>query len=196
MDDDGGLGIRNWGYYEQSLKVNLGLQLMSSVAKRDQKLMLSARDSAMMVNGGFVHRECRMPEPFMPMDFVRDTWIAQRDKYLNSFPMNQKNYLVLAEGFGGYAMQMQKLPDISQDERALQIEESNSKREGPLKKWANGCACKPSKAKKSKQIPKDESNSFSDQVGLRSDQAMHISYRSKSGDLYSVPDRIEFGSGH
>ncbi|XP_058099890.1 uncharacterized protein LOC131244273 [Magnolia sinica] len=133
---------------------------MSNVVERDQKPLLFVRDSAMMVNGGFFHRECGMPEPSMPMDFVRDTWITRRDKYLNSFPMNQNNYPVLVEGSGGHAMQMLTLPDTSQDERALQIEESDSKREGPLKKRANGSACKPSKAKKSKRISKDESNSF------------------------------------
>ncbi|CAN6180163.1 unnamed protein product [Urochloa humidicola] len=35
MDDDGGLGIRNWGFYD-TMKGNLGLQLMSSVPPADQ----------------------------------------------------------------------------------------------------------------------------------------------------------------
>jgi hypothetical protein len=40
MDDDGSLGIRNWSFYE-TVKGNLGLQLMSSVtADRDTKPLL------------------------------------------------------------------------------------------------------------------------------------------------------------
>ncbi|XP_062210496.1 protein Barley B recombinant-like [Phragmites australis] len=40
MDDDGSLGIRNWGFYE-TVKGSLGLQLMSSVASdRDTKPLL------------------------------------------------------------------------------------------------------------------------------------------------------------
>ncbi|PUZ42006.1 hypothetical protein GQ55_9G548700 [Panicum hallii var. hallii] len=40
MDDDGSLGIRNWGFYE-TVKGNLGLQLMSSVPPdRDTKPLL------------------------------------------------------------------------------------------------------------------------------------------------------------
>ena len=41
MDNDGGLGIRNWGFYD--MKGSLGLQLMSSVpADRDTKSLLPA----------------------------------------------------------------------------------------------------------------------------------------------------------
>ncbi|KAL5995493.1 Protein BASIC PENTACYSTEINE2-like [Asimina triloba] len=153
MDDDCGLGIRNWGYYEQTLKGNLGLQLMPSVPERDQKPTLAARDSPMIVNGGYFHRECGIPEPSMPMDFVRDSWIAQR------FSIHQNSYSVLAEASTAHTMQMPTLPEMPKEERAVQIEEPEGAREGPLKKRANGRACRPPKPKKSKRIPKDESNS-------------------------------------
>ncbi|XP_042435406.1 protein Barley B recombinant-like [Zingiber officinale] len=66
MDDEDGLGIRNWGYYEPSLKGNLGLRLMPSVVERDVK--------PLMGNSGFIRRHCATPEPSLQMDFVRDGW--------------------------------------------------------------------------------------------------------------------------
>ncbi|KQJ96172.1 barley B recombinant-like protein A [Brachypodium distachyon] len=43
MDDDGSLGMRNWGFFEPPTRNNLGLQLMSSMpADRDTKQLLSS----------------------------------------------------------------------------------------------------------------------------------------------------------
>lgn len=159
MEDDGGLGIRNWGYYEQPLKGNLGLQLMSSVVQRDTKPLLSGRDS-LMVNGGFIHRDCAIPGTQVSMDFGRDGWISQREKFYHAFPGHQ-NFTALSEGMGTQPLQNLPLPDSSKVERMLQTEDASSKKDGPLKKRSTGCSNKPPKAKKSKKnsaAAKNESN--------------------------------------
>ncbi|XP_077230481.1 protein BASIC PENTACYSTEINE2-like [Tasmannia lanceolata] len=165
MDDDGGLGIRNWGYYEQSLKGNLGLQLMSSVAERNAKPFLPGRDSPIMVNGngGFMHRNCVVPEPHMSMDFVRDSWMNQRDnKPVHVLPMNQ-NFIVPSEAQGAHPLQILPQPESPKDERVGLVEEVDSKKNGPLKKRSNGRAYKAPKTKQTKKNSNSVSTSSKDE---------------------------------
>ncbi|KAJ4973997.1 hypothetical protein NE237_007171 [Protea cynaroides] len=162
MDDDGGLNIRNWDFY--GLKGHLGLQLVSSVAERDTKSLLSGRESAVMVsaNGTFHHRDCGVPEAPVPMDFVRDGWMNQRDKFLHVLPGNP-NFAVLSEASGVHPLQMLQQPDASKDDRLVRMEEAGVKKEGPLKKRQGGRASntpkspKPKKSKRAPGVPKDES---------------------------------------
>lgn len=112
MDDDGSLGIRNWGFYE-TMKGNLGLQLMSSVTgdHRDTKPLLP--------NGTFLQHHghhnvqhhpqhshhprgyggCEpsggMPteQPAIHMDFVRnEAWVhpSQQHQHQHQHPREQK----------------------------------------------------------------------------------------------------------
>ncbi|KAE8730066.1 rd22-b protein precursor [Hibiscus syriacus] len=80
MDDDA-LNMRNWGYYEPSFKGHLGLQLMTSMAERDTKPFIPGRDPNLMVtpNAAFHPRDCIVSEAPIPMHYVRDTWISQRE---------------------------------------------------------------------------------------------------------------------
>ncbi|KAF8389658.1 hypothetical protein HHK36_024177 [Tetracentron sinense] len=212
MDDDGGLNIRNWGYYEPSLKGHLGLQLMSNMAERDTKSLLSRRDSAVMVsangaflherdtkpllsrrdsavmvsangaflherdtkpllsrrdsaimvsaNGVFHHRDCGVAESSSPMEYMRESWINPRDKFLHVLPGNP-NFSVLSEASGAHPLQILQPPDSSKDERVAQMEEVGGKKDGDiLKKRPGGRAQKSPKAKKTKRapaVPKDES---------------------------------------
>lgn len=163
MDDDSGLNIRNWGYYEPSIKGHLGLQLMSSVAERDTKSLLSGRDSAIMVsaNGAFHHRDCGVSESTVPMEYVRESWINHRENFLHVLPGNS-NFTVISEPSRAHPVQILQQPDSLKDERVVQMEEAGGKRDGPLKKRQGGHAPKSPKAKKSKRVPgvpKDESNS-------------------------------------
>ncbi|CBI26774.3 unnamed protein product, partial [Vitis vinifera] len=141
MDDDGGLNMRNWGYYEPAFKGHLNLQLMSSVAERDTKPFLPGRDSPLMVsaNGAFHPRDCMVSEAPVHMDYVRDSWINQRDKFLNILPGN------------------------SNFQRVGRMEDSDLKKEGgPLKKRTGGGAPKTPKIRKTKKgpsVPKDGTNS-------------------------------------
>ncbi|KAK1263965.1 Protein Barley B recombinant [Acorus gramineus] len=107
MDDDGGLGIRNWNYYDnhQPLKGNLGLRLMSTVAT-DHESKPSVMVSAASSNGAFLHQphythhfhhshqqnhnnhhphqqnhnHHHPRQPSVPMDFVRESWMNHRDQ--------------------------------------------------------------------------------------------------------------------
>lgn len=101
MDDDGGLGTRNWGYYDAQpqIKGNLGLQLMSSVTSdRDTKPFLPNTTS-------FSSFLSRLQEPSQqpPMSFMRtDAWAqnhhshASREnapnKMLRSMPVANNHY--------------------------------------------------------------------------------------------------------
>lgn len=80
MDDDGGLGIRNWGYYDPhpQIKGNLGLQLMSSVTSdRDTKTFLPSNSFSSFLN--------RLQEPsHAPMSFLRtDAWAQNHNSHAN-----------------------------------------------------------------------------------------------------------------
>ncbi|XP_074565590.1 protein Barley B recombinant-like [Curcuma longa] len=66
MEEDGGLGISNWGYYEASSKGNLGLRLMPSMVERDVKPLLTT--------GGFLHRHRAAPEPPVQLNSMREGW--------------------------------------------------------------------------------------------------------------------------
>ncbi|KAK9091407.1 hypothetical protein Sjap_024584 [Stephania japonica] len=164
MDDDNGLGIRNWGYYEPTVKGNLGLQLMSTMVDRDTKSFLAGRDSSaavmMNANGGYHHhRECGVLESSLPMEYVRDGWFSQRDRLLHVLPGNA-NFPVLSESSGSHGLQMLPQRSSPKEERVVRMDEVGSKREGPLKKRAGGRAPKSPKAKKPKRVvPKDETNS-------------------------------------
>ncbi|KAF8398870.1 hypothetical protein HHK36_014734 [Tetracentron sinense] len=164
MDEDGGLNIRNWGYYEPSLKGHLGLQLMSNVAERDTKSLFSGRDSAVMVNanGAFHQRDCGVSGSSVHMEYMSNSWMNQREKFLHMLPGNP-NFAVLSEASGAHAMQILQPSDSSKDERVARMEGEGSKNDGgPLKKRPGGRAQKSPKTKKTKRVPgvpKDESKS-------------------------------------
>ncbi|XP_059649754.1 protein BASIC PENTACYSTEINE2-like [Cornus florida] len=167
MDDDG-LNMRNWGYYEPSFKGHLGLQLMSSVADRGTKPFLSGRDHAVMLgaNGPFHSRDCGVSEAPVHMDYVRDSWINQRDKFLNMLPANP-NYAVLPEPSVTHPMQILQPPESSKDVRAdvrvgVEIPSVRKEGGGPLKKRTSSSipkSPKPKKSKKGPSVPKENGNS-------------------------------------
>lgn len=170
MDDDG-LNMRNWGYYEPSLKGHLGLQLMSSMADRDTKPFLSGRESSVMAagNGTFHPREYMVPGLPDTMDYVKDNWISHRDKIFHMFPGTTPYNSVLAETSGTHQMQMmQQPPDTSKDSRVPVEDHPPVKKEtaaaGPAKKRtasATTKAPKPKKSKKSTAVPKENGNGSS-----------------------------------
>ncbi|XP_010939970.1 protein Barley B recombinant [Elaeis guineensis] len=156
MDDDG-LGIRNWGYYDQPLKGNLGLQLMSSVPERDTKPLLS--------NGGFLHRDCGIPEPSVPVDFVRDGWIHHNrdNKILHMLPMNhhQPNYGMLPDPPSTHTLQMLQPPEPPRDDKVLMMEDPGGRNETSLKKRSQGRPHKSPKPKKPKKVAEATNGSVS-----------------------------------
>ncbi|XP_072974356.1 protein Barley B recombinant-like [Typha angustifolia] len=148
MDDDGGLGMRNWAYYEQPLKGNghLGLQLMSSVAaERETKPLLS--------NGGYHRRECTVPSPSVPMEFVRNGWMNHREnKMVHMLPINS-TYGVLTDAHGAHAFPMMQPPQLPKEEEEIPLVEEPEVRKGaPAKKRSQARAEKTPKQKKPKKV--------------------------------------------
>ncbi|KAK4484108.1 hypothetical protein RD792_011328 [Penstemon davidsonii] len=156
MDED---SLRNWGYYEPPLRGHLGLQLMSSVAERDTKPFLSNRDNPIMVstNGAFHPRDCVVTEPPVThMDYVRDSWINHREKFLQMFPGNPYSP-VLAEPSGSHhSMQMLHQPDTPKEAKSSIEEPSVKKETGQGKKRGAAPAPKTPKGKKPRKGPVKE----------------------------------------
>lgn len=160
MDDDV-LNMPNWGYYEPFKGGHLGLQLMPGMTTdRDTKSFFPGRDPAMLVgaNGTFHPRDCVVSEMPMPMNYVRDSWISQRDRFFNMQPTNP-NYAVLPETSGAPSLQIIQPPDTPRDEEKVdKIEEIVVKKEGgQLKKRQGKGALTTPKAKKPRKA-KDNSN--------------------------------------
>ncbi|KAK1412093.1 hypothetical protein QVD17_33076 [Tagetes erecta] len=86
MDDDG-LNMRNWGYYEPSIKEHIGLQLMAPFG--DTKPFLSSREMSfpgmISPNGNAVTGYHQHPP--IPMHYMRDSWV-QRERLLHMLPGN------------------------------------------------------------------------------------------------------------
>ncbi|KAJ0037401.1 hypothetical protein Pint_22512 [Pistacia integerrima] len=197
MDDDA-LNMRNWGYYEPSFKGHLGLQLMSSMGDRDTKAFLPGRDPNFMVtaNGAFHPRDCVVSETSIPMNYVRDSWINQRDKFLNMLPPNP-NYGILPETSGAHSLQMLQppppppppavAPTTSRDDRVVaRVEEPVVKNEGPqIKKRQGGCAPKTPKAKKARK-PK-ENNGATVQRVKPAKKSMDVVINGIDMDISGIP---------
>ncbi|KAK6921574.1 GAGA-binding transcriptional activator [Dillenia turbinata] len=184
MDDGGGLGVnqnlRTWGHYYVggSIKGHLGLQLMP---ERDTKAFLPRPDHTVTVgpNGGTAyhhsHRDTMVSEStVVPMDYVRDSWMHQREKFLNMLPGNP-NFAILHEPSAAHApihmvqqqqqqQQHQPQPDSLKDERLAGVEESGVKKERTPSKKREANAVpktpKPKRAKKGPSVPREKGNSM------------------------------------
>ncbi|XP_008798184.1 protein Barley B recombinant [Phoenix dactylifera] len=190
MDDEGGLGIRNWGYYEQPSKGNLGLQLMSSMVERDTtKPLLS--------NGGFLHRECSMVvEPSVPMDFVRDGWIHHNrdNKILHVLPANHHhpNYGMLPDPPGAHTFHMLQPPEPPKDDKVPMMEDPGSRNETPLKKRSQGRSLKSPKPKKPKKVaaPRDGATNGSVSRGKAGKKSTGLVINGIDLDISGIPTPV------
>ncbi|NP_001294856.1 GAGA-binding transcriptional activator isoform 2 [Solanum lycopersicum] len=98
MDGNGGMHIRNWSYFEPTPTVpkgHLGLQFVSSMNEKpphfrnihdnhqqQQQSHQPDHPSVMAsTNGGAFHhhRVCGLSESPMPMEYMRDSWVNQKD---------------------------------------------------------------------------------------------------------------------
>lgn len=164
MDDDNGLNIRNWGYYEPatSFKSHLGLQLMSSMP---EKPLLGGRNGTVLsgTNGAFHHRDIGMAHATYPMDYMRDAWISsqrEREKYMNMIPTNPSYGSIPAETSSAHHIQMIPPPELPKEERSMEeapvvVEKANGtgkKRQGSKVPKSP----KPKKPKRGPRMPKDE----------------------------------------
>jgi len=200
MDEDAGLNMRGWGYYEQPmkgslgmqqpLKGSLGLQLMSNVTvDRDTKPLLSS--------GGCLHRDCGVPEPSVPMDFVRDGWIHHnRDvsKILHVLPISHhQGYAVLPDTSGAHTMQMLQQPNPPKEERIPQMDNSNGHIDAPLKKRSQGHPIKAPKQKKPKKVNsqgRDDPNNGAISKGKAGKKSTGLVINGIDLDLSGIPPPV------
>ncbi|KAK8490090.1 hypothetical protein V6N11_081560 [Hibiscus sabdariffa] len=163
MDDDV-LNMHNWGYYEPSIKGHLSLQLMSSMVERDTKPFIPGRDPNLMVatNAAFHPRDCVVSEAHIPTNYVRDSWINERDKFFSMLPAPAPNYGILPEASTAHSLpSLQPPPDSStRDEMVVsRVEELPASKDGlQPRKRQDGAAPKMPKAKKPRK-PKENANS-------------------------------------
>ncbi|XP_059300078.1 protein BASIC PENTACYSTEINE2-like [Lycium ferocissimum] len=150
MDGNGGMNIRNWGFFEPTttvLKGHLGLQLMSSVDEKphfgnicenhqlhhhQQQTHQPDHPTVMaLTNGGAFHhhRVCGLSEYPMPMDYMREMWVNHKDyreKYFNLLSANHHyltGYGYLPETSSTQSMQMHQQPNLVKVEAAPLVEE-------------------------------------------------------------------------
>uniref|UniRef100_A0A7N0U0H1 GAGA-binding transcriptional activator n=1 Tax=Kalanchoe fedtschenkoi TaxID=63787 RepID=A0A7N0U0H1_KALFE len=186
MDDDD--GFRNWGYYEPSFKGHLNLQLMPSVAERDTKPFLPGRDPTLMINpnrGAYQHhpphhhhqlnhhahphhtQEFDVSDSPMHMHYMRETWMHQRDKFMNILPGNP-SFGIMPEPPATQPLHMMEQPVMPKTEMVVRMEDPVPlKAEGPTKKRPGGGAPKTPKIKKLKKgpsLPKENGNGSSQRV--------------------------------
>ncbi|KAK8486183.1 hypothetical protein V6N13_026106 [Hibiscus sabdariffa] len=190
MDDDA-LNMRNWGYYEPSFKGHLSLQLMSSMADRETKPFIPMRDPNLMAtpNAAFHPRDCVVSEASIPMNFVRDGWISQREKFFNMLPAISPNFGVLPEASTAHSLPILQPPldSSTSDERVVVRVEEPPASTGSvqLKKRQSEAAPKTPKTKKPRK-PKANADS-SDQRVKPAKKSMDIKINGYDMDISGIP---------
>ncbi|XP_031741595.1 protein BASIC PENTACYSTEINE2 isoform X1 [Cucumis sativus] len=185
MDGDA-LNMRNWGYYEPSLKAHLGLQLMSTIGERDVKHFMPGRDPSAIVNmnAAFHPRESVVSEAPVATNWARDGWINHRDKLFNVLSPNT-SYSLLAETSAAQPLQILQPLDTSRDEMVLKIEEPPVKKGTKQpKKRQNGGAPKTPKPKKPR---KPKNNDPSVQQVKAPKKKMELVINGFDMDISSIP---------
>ncbi|KZV46489.1 hypothetical protein F511_10594 [Dorcoceras hygrometricum] len=157
MDDD---SMRNWGYYEPPLRGHLGLQIMSSLVDRDTKPFLSGCDNSLMVspNGAFHPRDCVVTEPPVThMDYVRDSWINHREKFLHMFPSTSHGSILAETSDAHQSMPLPHQPNTDVKSGMEELNILKKEASPPLKKRAAPANPKNPKGKKPRKgpVPKD-----------------------------------------
>lgn len=152
MDQAGGIGIGNLGYYRPilPLKSVSGYQFISSVAEqRDTKNIL--------FNGAYPYHSCGIPEPSAPIEFVRDGWLQpHRDKSQQPLSISHHNFTFLPEPQLTHPVQLLEQADplpLPSSEKTAQTEEPNGKKGKGSKKRAQGNSQNTPKPKKPKKNP-------------------------------------------
>lgn len=204
MDGDGGLNMRNWGYYDPPMK-HLNLQLMSNMA--DRKPLLGSRESALIANtnGGFHQRDYGVPSShYHQVDYMRDAWIHRDNKFFNMLPTSHNYAAVPTEtsaptthhhnhNHSHHPMQMlrQQPPESSSnEERILRTEPVTEINNGPLKKRSAGKTDKAPKTKKPKKTPscpKEGGSSGSGQRGKSAKKSTEVIINGIDMDISSIP---------
>lgn len=160
MDDDGGLNMQNWTYYDQHYHkpANLNLRLLPSMNNRVQKPFPGRENSIIMNhNGSFHPRDCLVSESPMHGEPVKDSWGSSRERLFQQMMSVNSGFGGFHEHPGAHSMQLlqqqqapesSKDPEIDMGELVLKKETSE-----PMKKRQNVATPKPPKAKKARKVP-------------------------------------------
>ncbi|GAB2219610.1 hypothetical protein Droror1_Dr00007247 [Drosera rotundifolia] len=160
-DDDAGRNMRNFGYYETTMKSHLHhhhhhhhqipLQLMPTI---DCKTHVDGRDSSVMTSTNTVihQRDCGVHASHNHIDYLRD-WIAR----YSALPGNNYSYSAQTEGLSNhYNVEMMRRSEPSSDQSIVRVEGfSADNSDGLDKKRSNG---KPEKAPNAKKPKKAATN--------------------------------------
>lgn len=178
MDDED--TFRNWGYYEQ-----VNLQLVSNMAGRDTKPFIPGRDPSLIyaANGAIHPRDCAVSEAAIPMTFVRDSWINQRDKFINIIPTSAP-YGALPETSAAHSLQILQPPNPSSTEESM-VGTGRTEETAMLKKRQGASTPKAPKAKKAKK-PKDDSNTTVQRV-KPAKKSLEVVIKGIQMDISSIP---------
>ncbi|KAK4772102.1 hypothetical protein SAY86_013877 [Trapa natans] len=193
MDDDA-LNMRNWGYYEQSFKGHLNLQLMSSMAEQDTKPFMSGRgDPTVLVttNGAYHPRDSLVSNSSVPYGgYSRDGWV-QRDKFYGMLPTNPSNYGVIPETSSGtHSQQMLQMPESLRDDGDLgkpEEQQANGKKTSQTKKRQSGNALKMPKSKKPRKSKDASTNTLSVQRSKQPKKSMDVVINGIDMDISGIP---------
>ncbi|XP_039054767.1 protein BASIC PENTACYSTEINE2-like [Hibiscus syriacus] len=189
--DDNALNMRNWGYYEPSFKGHLGLQLMPSMADRDTKSFIPMRHPNLLAapNVAFHHRDCVVSEASIPMNYVRDSGMSQREKFFNMIPAISPNFGIVPETPAVHSMPILPPPldSSTKDERVVRrVEEPPASKESvQLKKRQGEAAPKTPKTKKPRK-PKDNTDSTIQRV-KPAKKSMDIKINGYDMDISGIP---------
>uniref|UniRef100_A0A803N755 GAGA-binding transcriptional activator n=1 Tax=Chenopodium quinoa TaxID=63459 RepID=A0A803N755_CHEQI len=189
MDGDGGLNMRNWGYYDPPMK-HLNLQLMSNMA--DRKPLLGSRESALIANSnaGFHQRDYVVPNSHYPVDYnMREAWIHRDNKFFNMLPTSHSYAIPTETAPTHHPMQMLRQPESSNEERTVRIEPVCEINNGPMKKRSAGKSEKAPKMKKPKKAPSGpkEGGSGSGQRAKSAKKTTEVIINGIDMDISSIP---------
>ncbi|RZR99453.1 hypothetical protein BHM03_00029024 [Ensete ventricosum] len=191
MDDDGGMGMRNWAYFDQTLKGDSGLHPMSSMAAE-----YGAPKPSFLPNGAFHRRECFIPEQPDRMDITRNEWINLRENdVLHMLPMNDCSSAMgdagVSHGAHSFSM-MQSTPLPPPEGDKITAVDDEFRKDVPQKRSqprAQTCPHKASKPKRLKKVAvsKDESSSRTGHEGRNLRQSSALNINGIDLDVSNIP---------
>ncbi|XP_020576686.1 barley B recombinant-like protein A isoform X3 [Phalaenopsis equestris] len=155
MDDQGALGIQNWGRYYRPppLKGNLGLQLMPNVGERMTMSFLSDGHG-----GSYPRRECGIPDSFFPKRAVFSPK-GNHQQHSNSYGALIPEATVSSAGPSAHTLQMLQPVDPPTQEKVAVFQDPDVPQVEavPSKKRSKGQA-RPVKDSKQKTAKKAVAN--------------------------------------
>lgn len=159
MDDNGGLNMQNWTYYDHHYHkpANLNLHLPSMNNWVQKPFPGREKSIIMNHNGSFHPLDCLVNESPMHVEPLKDSWGCSRERLFQQMMSVNSCFRGFHEHTGAPSMhllQQQQAPKSSKD-AGIDMGELVLKKETgePMKKRKNVATPKPPKAKKARKVP-------------------------------------------